>query len=210
MPLFQQAPPGANDARTSAPVPRAASTPATDIDTRRDAARSIDAHLQRLQAAVLRFLDERGARGATDCEIRESLRLAGDTARARRCELRDAGLILDSGRRRPTRSGRKAVVWVSAATGALARRDEHVVEPPAQPPASSDDPGELAGESIQAPAWSCPRCGSSGWVDVPIHDSRSLRRDCSRCGRVVGFAVWHGRRLDPFPRPTNDQENTSD
>src|SRR6187431_2025216 len=27
----------------------------------------------------------------------------------------------------------------------------------------------------------CP-CGSTEWGDVPIHDGRSVRRDCARCG----------------------------
>ncbi|MGB4726917.1 MAG: hypothetical protein WBH86_05905 [Thermogutta sp.] len=36
------------------------------------------------------------------------------------------------------------------------------------------------------------RCGSSDYVDHPIHDGQSLRRDCARCGRFIGFPVWYG------------------
>jgi len=35
------------------------------------------------------------------------------------------------------------------------------------------------------------RCGSTTWRDVPIHGGRSNRRDCGRCGRFLGFPVWH-------------------
>lgn len=37
------------------------------------------------------------------------------------------------------------------------------------------------------------RCGSAETVDVPIHDGRSLRRDCARCRRFIDFPVWYGR-----------------
>ena len=37
------------------------------------------------------------------------------------------------------------------------------------------------------------RCGSTSWQDVPIHDGQSVRRDCGRCGRFIGFPVWYGR-----------------
>jgi hypothetical protein len=39
----------------------------------------------------------------------------------------------------------------------------------------------------------CRRCGSSRFVDVPIHKGASLRRDCAECGRFIGFPLWHGR-----------------
>lgn len=37
------------------------------------------------------------------------------------------------------------------------------------------------------------RCGSTKWRDVPIHDGRSTRRDCGRCGRFIRFPIWHGK-----------------
>lgn len=36
------------------------------------------------------------------------------------------------------------------------------------------------------------RCGSTTWRDVPIHDGRSVRRDCGRCGRFINFPIWYG------------------
>lgn len=36
------------------------------------------------------------------------------------------------------------------------------------------------------------RCGSTTYRDVPIHDGRSARRDCGRCGRFIKFPVWYG------------------
>lgn len=36
------------------------------------------------------------------------------------------------------------------------------------------------------------RCGSTTWRDVPIHDGQSVRRDCGRCRRFIGFPVWYG------------------
>ena len=37
------------------------------------------------------------------------------------------------------------------------------------------------------------RCGSTTWRDVPIHDGRSIRRDCGRCGRFICFPIWHDK-----------------
>ena len=37
----------------------------------------------------------------------------------------------------------------------------------------------------------CLRCGRlDDFTDTPIHDGRSTRRDCKRCGRFVEFARW--------------------
>jgi hypothetical protein len=35
------------------------------------------------------------------------------------------------------------------------------------------------------------RCGSTTWRDVPVHDGRSTRRDCARCGRFIDFSRWY-------------------
>jgi len=82
-------------------------------DTRSAAADRIGPHLDRLQQAVLGFIRARGDRGATDQELAAALELQSDTARARRVELRDAALVHDSGRRRPTSTGRRATVWIA-------------------------------------------------------------------------------------------------
>jgi hypothetical protein len=36
------------------------------------------------------------------------------------------------------------------------------------------------------------RCGSTAWRGIPIHNGQSVRRDCSRCGRFIGFPIWYG------------------
>jgi hypothetical protein len=51
--------------------------------------------------------------GATDYELQARLDLTGNTERPRRKELQERGLIHDSGRRRPTPSGRDSIVWVA-------------------------------------------------------------------------------------------------
>jgi hypothetical protein len=41
------------------------------------------------------------------------------------------------------------------------------------------------------------RCGSTAWRDVPIHEGRSVRRDCAKCGRFIDFPVWYEKnRID--------------
>ncbi len=69
--------------------------------------------------AVLDFLSRRGPHGATDEEIAIELSIRLNSAGARRCELRDRGLAVDSGRRRETSSGSLAAVWVLAGPGSL-------------------------------------------------------------------------------------------
>lgn len=41
----------------------------------------------------------------------------------------------------------------------------------------------------------CDRCGASDFHDAPIHDGRSVRRDC-RCGRFMGWPVWYGEAAE--------------
>lgn len=53
-----------------------------------------------------------GERGLTDQECEVATGLSGNCVRPRRIELESAGLVVDSGKRRKTASGRMAVVWV--------------------------------------------------------------------------------------------------
>ena len=64
-----------------------------------------------LRAEVYAFLKLRGEQGATDEEIQRALHMEGNTARPRRRELEQSGLIRDSGATRQAISGRSAVVW---------------------------------------------------------------------------------------------------
>jgi hypothetical protein len=79
--------------------------------TRVEAAKAIEPVAGRLRKVVLTWLVERGAQGGTDEEMQAALDMAANTQRPRRIELTAAGRVKDSGQTRPTRSGRKAVVW---------------------------------------------------------------------------------------------------
>jgi hypothetical protein len=76
---------------------------------------------------VLALLRHRGDEGATDDEIEVALGLIHQNASARRRGLVLQGFIKDSGKRRETRTGRDAVVWIVTNEGIagtpVARRD---------------------------------------------------------------------------------------
>lgn len=78
-------------------------------ETSLEAAKAIRGETANLRALVLAFLVAQ--RGATDEEGIDGTGLSPSTYRPRRVELVQAGKVRDSGRERPTRSGRKAVVW---------------------------------------------------------------------------------------------------
>lgn len=84
--------------------------PFVDQDTSAQAAHSVSStgaarNLER------RVFDLIRARARTDEEICDELEIEGNTARPRRRSLVVRGLVQDSGERRPTHSGRKAIVW---------------------------------------------------------------------------------------------------
>lgn len=64
------------------------------------------------RAKVLNFIRACGGDGATDEELQDETGLNPNTARPRRVELVRDGWIRDSGRRRKTRGGDEAIVWV--------------------------------------------------------------------------------------------------
>jgi len=64
---------------------------------------------------ILARILEAGDFGRTDEELQNGLQLNPSTERPRRIELVALGLVEDSGRTRPTRSGRRAVIWVATA-----------------------------------------------------------------------------------------------
>lgn len=75
------------------------------------AATAIRPDASRLRAAVLAAIAAAG--GLTDEEGIDHTGLSPSTYRPRRVELVQAGAVADSGTTRPTRSGRKAAVWVA-------------------------------------------------------------------------------------------------
>lgn len=89
--------------------------PHSGSDTSRDAAHSIRREMPRLEALVLSHLS--GCSGATAQEIEVATGLAGNTVRPRLVGLRERGLVEDSGERRVTTSGRRAVVWRAKRSG---------------------------------------------------------------------------------------------
>ena len=82
-------------------------------ETARPAAEVLTPIAGHYREQVLQFIRARGEEGATDEAVQQALGLKRDTVRARRVELPDEGLILDSHRTRPVRSGRRAVVWLA-------------------------------------------------------------------------------------------------
>lgn len=100
----------------TAQTPQPAIPPyARGSDTSLAAAVSVATDTSRLRRLVLQHIAAQGDEGATCCECEIALRLSHQTCSARVNELKRDGRILDSGKRRPTVSGRKATVWVAAA-----------------------------------------------------------------------------------------------
>ena len=89
-------------------------------DTSIEAARSIDIATGHLQRIALRAIRAAGARGLTTHELAEAVRIHRDAIQPRTSELRERGLIRDSGGRRQNVTGKNAIVWVAAAPGGAA------------------------------------------------------------------------------------------
>lgn len=87
--------------------------PHNGTTTSKAAASAIAADAKTLRSHVFTYLKGCGADGATDEEIQDALEMDPSTERPRRGELVTQGVVVDSGRTRPTRSGRKAVVWIA-------------------------------------------------------------------------------------------------
>lgn len=82
-------------------------------DTSLAAAKSIVGRIAEQRTEVYRAIVRAGDDGRTWSELVEQLGCS-PTANGRITELRDGGLIADSGRRRKTATGRGAVVWIAA------------------------------------------------------------------------------------------------
>lgn len=81
-------------------------------ETSKEAASKIEIAAGTLRAQVFKHLSgEEG--GATDDEMQVSLAMNPSTQRPRRRELQLKGLVVDSGKKRKTRSNRQAVVWIA-------------------------------------------------------------------------------------------------
>lgn len=78
------------------------------------AADRIAGYAAKQRSDVLAVIVKAGAFGATDAEIESATGIRAQSVSPRRGELRALGLVVDSGRRRPTPRGRPAAVWVAA------------------------------------------------------------------------------------------------
>ena len=82
-------------------------------DTSKAAGRCVEICAGTLRARVLGHIVDRDSYGMTCDELEAVSGLMHQTASARVHELKKLGAIYDSGRRRKTRSGRKATVWLA-------------------------------------------------------------------------------------------------
>ncbi len=78
------------------------------------AAARIGPQVRTQRERVRAFIASRGPEGATDDEGEAALAMRPQSYTPRRRELVKLGLVVDSGRRRATASGRPAAVWVAA------------------------------------------------------------------------------------------------
>lgn len=85
----------------------------SDPDTSHAAARDAAPNAQTNRALALRLLRDH-PNGLTDFELAALTGLQQTSIGKRRGELRDAGLVYDTGERRPSPSGSKAIVWGAA------------------------------------------------------------------------------------------------
>jgi hypothetical protein len=83
-------------------------------DTSKEAADAMQPHCGRLQADALAAIREAGEDGHTADEVVD--RRGGNrwSIQPRISELRQMGLVVDSGRRRQNVTGKRAIVWVAA------------------------------------------------------------------------------------------------
>jgi hypothetical protein len=146
LPPPQEAPPAVVPGPTDAPpeLPSPADEPPAVPDwtnTRRQAYDRIGPVAGRIAAQVFAAIYSAGTDGRTDEEVAAALGMKESTTRARRVELRDAGLVIDSGRRRRTSSGRAAAVWVCVPGDAIARGSATVGPRAEQPYPPRTPPG---------------------------------------------------------------------
>lgn len=82
-------------------------------DTSQAAAESVEDTAVSLCTLILKYI-KYSADGMTCSDVEEQLLLRHQTASARLWDLRRRGHIVDSGKRRPSSSGRASTVWVLA------------------------------------------------------------------------------------------------
>lgn len=86
-------------------------------DTSRAAAVSVLPRTGTKRAMVLEAIRYADDEGRTDEELQNQLGMNSSTQRPRRLELVEAGLVIDSGHRRPTSTGSMAICWIATPDG---------------------------------------------------------------------------------------------
>lgn len=79
------------------------------METKIEAYEAIKPSAATMRQKVIDFIEEHGA--STDEEISNGVPMHRSTVTPRRNELMHLGVIVDSGERRKTATGRKAIVW---------------------------------------------------------------------------------------------------
>jgi hypothetical protein len=89
------------------------SPPSNGVITSDMAAAQIVPASGQIRGYIYDYITSRGPLGATSQEVETALGIVAQTVTPRVLELRKMGLVYPSGEFRPTRSGRKAQVWVT-------------------------------------------------------------------------------------------------
>jgi hypothetical protein len=112
-------------------------------DTSRAAADSVALDAKHLRAVVFNHILGSGEVGMTCDQVEQIMNGRHQTISARIKELRNEGRIVDSGQRRPTRSGRSAIVYL-ATCNATPEMLDGIPQPRKQKPWSKVTLGEVA------------------------------------------------------------------
>ncbi len=83
------------------------------VDTSVEAARSLDLAVSHLQRIALKAIKAAGGRGLTTNELVAAVGIHRDVLQPRTTELKELGLIRDSGVRRENANGNRAIVWIA-------------------------------------------------------------------------------------------------
>jgi DNA-binding MarR family transcriptional regulator len=83
------------------------------VDTSIAASEALAPKLGNLQSMALSALKDAGLHGYTADELADRLKMDRYSIQPRTSELKQKGLIRDSGQRRPNCSGKLAIVWVA-------------------------------------------------------------------------------------------------
>lgn len=92
-------------------VVKGTTPPHNGTDTSIEAARSMEGSVNVLRIQIFKLIKRSGTTGMTCDEVECDSGLRHQTASARVNELAGRGDLVDSGKRRKTRSGRMAIVW---------------------------------------------------------------------------------------------------